>query len=135
MIEITHIERFADKLKLASLHVKYHNLTIQCDVCLYKNVRLWVRMPEYWMVGNVKKRLVFWENKNDSNDFQNEVIKQFTEKTGLTLEKAIEIKNNIMVTYRPKKESPKLLKAKEKPVIRAPFSTKTIKKSGDINKK
>lgn len=147
MIEVVGIFRKANERKLASLTVKYHDLMIKCDLCLFNEEKLWVRMPEVWMKKQQKQQFVFWPGKDLSDEFQKEVIKQVMEKTGLTMSKAIEIKRGIMAESKAKavpnlmpKDIPNPIPAitpKPEKITppQPPFRTADFKKKVDINKK
>lgn len=92
MIEISDVVFHVNRMRLGHLKVKYYDLTIKCDLCLYKNQKLWVRMPEIW-IGNHKHNFIYWESKEKSRESQDIILNKVFDLTGFTLEKAIKLKN------------------------------------------
>lgn len=96
MIKLLKVVLKPKKHRLGLLYIKYYNLTIRCDLCLYKNEKLWVRMPEKWTNPENKKKFVFWENKDDSNAFQQIVLDQLHKKSKFNLQEAIELRKKFL---------------------------------------
>ncbi len=94
MIDIVEVKIRPSTSRLGIVIVKYYNLVLSCDLCLYKAEKLWIRMPEIWLQNSEKKRIVWWEEKNFSDDFQNLVLKKVFDMVGLTLENAIELRKD-----------------------------------------
>jgi len=96
MIEITKINMGPNARRLGQIHVKYFDIILKLEVCLYKDEKLWVRMPEIWINASTRKRYTYFDNPDKSQEFQNQVLSQFIEKTGLNLESAIEMRKSGM---------------------------------------
>lgn len=92
MIEVIHVELKANKTRIGTVAVRYYGLIICCELCLYKNQNLWIRMPEMWTSKVNKRRMTYWEDKQISDQMQVLMLKQVADKTALTLEQAIEMK-------------------------------------------
>ena len=58
MIEVVKAKLSPNETRIAEAHIKYFGLTLICDICLYKNESLWIRMPELWVTPESKKRFV-----------------------------------------------------------------------------
>lgn len=102
MIDIVKIEMKATSTRLGIVFVKYYDAVISCDICIYKDKNLWIRMPEIWLSKNVKRAFVFWEEKEKSDEFQNKVLKKVFDMIGLTLEKAIEMRKEFFAQRKTK---------------------------------
>lgn len=96
MIKLIKVILKPKKHRLGLLYVKYFNLTLRCDLCLYKNEKLWVRMPEKWTSPENKKSFVFWERKEHSDAFQEIVLDQLRKKSNFSLQEAIEMKKTFL---------------------------------------
>ncbi len=57
-------------------------------------------MPEVWVFNEQKTRVLFWEDKEKSDLFQQEVMKKLFETTDITLEKAIEMRKSFLDTRK-----------------------------------
>lgn len=91
MITIENIDIRPNKLRLATMLIKYYDILIKCDLVLFRKEKLWVRMPEVWITKEHKMRFVEWESKNKSDEFQESLLNKVFEMVGLDLEKAIEL--------------------------------------------
>ncbi len=94
MIDVKKIEIRPSSYRLGIVVIKYYDLVISCDLCVYKKEKLWLRMPEIWLSETDKKRFVWWEENSFSEEFQNIVLKKVFDMVGLTLEKAIEMRKD-----------------------------------------
>ncbi len=92
MIEVLKIDMKTTKTRLGVVYIKYYNLVVCCDICIYKNENLWLRMPEIWLTPTIKRSFVFWESKQDSKDFQKDVLNKLFDMVGLTLESAMQMR-------------------------------------------
>jgi hypothetical protein len=74
-----------DHRRLGVFLVKYHDLAIQCDLVYHvKDGKFWVRMPEAWFIKDKKTKFCFWQTKELSDKFQEEVLKLIFSPTVLT---------------------------------------------------
>lgn len=96
MLKVLKAELISTDLRLGVVHVRYHDLTLMCDICLYKNQKLWIRMPEVWLTKSYKKRFAYWHDPLKSEEFQKDVIEQIFAMTGLTLPMAIGMRKNFV---------------------------------------
>jgi len=94
MIDVVKVEIRPSSFRLGIVIVSYYDLVLSCDLCIYKEEKLWIRMPEMWINHNEKKKFVWWQEKNFSDDFQNLVLKKVFDMVGLTLEQAIELRKD-----------------------------------------
>lgn len=94
-IEVVKVAIKTHKTRLATVLLKYYDLLMMCDLCIFKEERLWIRMPEIWR-NEQKQRFCAWEKTETSEAFQREVLKQIEEKEGITLQKGIELRNAYM---------------------------------------
>jgi hypothetical protein len=93
MLEIYDVVLHADDNRIGRVNVSYHELEILCDICVYKQERLWIRFPERWMKDK-KIRLVHWKEKEISDQYQQIILNKVFEMVGLDLEKGLELKKN-----------------------------------------
>ncbi len=99
MLKILNVAVKPSKTRIAAVLVRYHDLLIACDLCVYNNEKLWIRMPEYWNKLSEKIHLVFWDDKETSDCFQAIVLAKVKIFSGLDLEKALAIKQK-WIAYR-----------------------------------
>lgn len=92
-IRVQEAKLSVTKFRVAQALVKYHELGFYVDICLYKEEKLWVRMPEMWVNKTKKKRFFFWIDKTDSDRFQEIVLNKVFDMLGLDLATAIKEKN------------------------------------------
>lgn len=85
MIEVVSVEKNTTRQCLARVIVKYYDLTIYCELCMFKDESLWIRMPEIWRTKTYKQKYVWWDDKVKSDDFQNVVLKKVFETIGLPI--------------------------------------------------
>jgi len=107
MYEVIRAEYRPNTRRIASVLVKYYDLVMNCDICLYKNERLWVRMPEVWLTADQKVRFAYWDGKEKSDEFQDYVLKKLFDMLGLDLAMAQKLKNE---AYANKKRMTRLNK-------------------------
>lgn len=93
MLEVLNVEIKVNQCRLGNVYVRYHDLLIACEVCLYKEEKLWIRMPEVWITKEQKKPYVRWVDKKNSDKFQELILSKVFDMVGLTLEDAIKMKN------------------------------------------
>ena len=105
MIELINFEISPTKKRVGSAIVKYYDLYIFCDVCVYKREKLWIKMPEFWFTETKKTRFVYWGNQKRSDEFQNQVLQLILEKHGFDILKGIEeMKNEFSRRKKDKNE-------------------------------
>ncbi len=95
-----------DNKKLGFVYVRYHNLSIQCELVYHaRDKKVWVRMPERWMNKDTKVRYCEWVNTKKSDEFQKIIIKKIFDNHDLSLEKIQEIHKNNDKKRPPRKKS------------------------------
>ena len=94
MIQIVNFKEMPTRTRLAIVMVRYFDIIIRCDLCIYKDEHLWVRMPEEWK-GDTKYQYVFWEDKKRSDDFQQEVLTKIYENFGYDVAKAMDVREQL----------------------------------------
>lgn len=87
--------------RIGTVIVKYYNLVLCCDICLYKDQHLWIRMPEMWITKEKKIRFVYWQNEQESKEFQAYVLKKVFDMLDLSVDKAVSFRQ---VFFRHRKE-------------------------------
>lgn len=93
MLEIFDVVLKPNASRIGHLNVRYHELVIKCDICLYKEEKLWIRMPEKW-TGDRKCRFVYWDGKEISDKYQELILNKVFDMVGLDLPKGLEIKRS-----------------------------------------
>lgn len=77
---------------LGKILVKYYQIVLRCELVYHpKNNKAWVRMPEYWVSREEKKRYCYWDNKDISDEFQKVVLNKLFEKYDLDESKVAEL--------------------------------------------
>ncbi len=92
MIDVVKIIEKPTTTRLGIVHVKYYELVLCCEYCIYKEEKLWIRMPEVWLTTEVKKSYVYWMEKDKSAEFQMCVLKKLFDMINLTLDSAKKIR-------------------------------------------
>lgn len=100
MLKINKIEPWQNSNRLALVKVAYYDLIISCDLCLFKNEKLWIRMPEMWVTPDKKKKFCWWPTTEISDGFQGLILNLVCKEMDLTLEKAIEMKKNFKLNKK-----------------------------------
>ncbi len=95
MIEVLYVEIKPCQFRLGSVFVRYHDLSIACDICIFKEERLWIRLPEKWISPTDKVSFVRWIDKEHSDKFQKLILSKVFDMVGLTLESAVEMKREL----------------------------------------
>lgn len=118
MIELT-FEVLRPEIKVNTTRVgkaliRYGILEFDVDICVYKNERLWVRMPETWLDKERKKRLVWVVDKDKSDQFQLLVLKKVFDVIGLDLAVAIQKRDEFRAARKELTEQKNKLTLSEK---------------------
>lgn len=92
MYEVLKANLKPNTRRIASVLIKYYDLVMNCDICLYKNEKLWVRMPEVWMTPELKVKFAYWDGKEKSDQFQDYVLKKVFDMLGLDVAMAQKLK-------------------------------------------
>lgn len=103
MIKLIKVDIDPFKNRVARAQVKYYELTIELEVWLWQSNALFVKMPEM-KIGERVVRLLEWDDKYNSDIFQKEVVAQIRDQ-GLSLEKALELRDKWFKKNKPKQES------------------------------
>lgn len=104
MTEVLHAEIGVTKTCLGTVFISHEGLVIYCEICIYKNERLWIRMPEIWTSPQNKKRMCYWANKEISDEKQKLILGKVFDMLGLDLAKGIELRKNYFTTLQGKKK-------------------------------
>lgn len=88
-INVVEAKMSVSKFRIAEVLINYHGLGLFLDVCLYKNEKLWVKMPEIWLNKTSKRRFCFWFTKEDSDKCQEIILNKVFDMLELDVEKAI----------------------------------------------
>lgn len=94
MLDVLSFEMKPTLDRIGVVIVSYYDLVILCDLCVYKDEKLWVRMPELWINKDTKKSFVSWKNKIISDEFQSQILKKVFDMVGITVEKAVKIRKD-----------------------------------------
>jgi len=97
MLEVLHAEINPTSTRLGIVVIRYYELVVYCEICVYKEQNLWVRMPEIWTTTEFKRRLVYWENQKLSDLYQVIILKKVFDLIGLNLEEGIRIKREFLI--------------------------------------
>jgi Holliday junction resolvase RusA-like endonuclease len=103
MIKIIKLGIEPKPFRIGWVNVQYHDIVIRCSICVFKEEKIYIRMPEMF-VKDEKLPYVFWQSKKDSDNFQKEVLKALKLSIGLDLKKAVELKRE---GHEKKKEGDK----------------------------
>jgi hypothetical protein len=93
MTEVLLVEVKPSAFRIGTVFLRYYDLSMSCDICLFKNERLWIRLPEMWISQTKKISFVRWIDKGHSDNFQKLILSKVFDMVGLTLESAIEMKD------------------------------------------
>ena len=93
MIKISKLGIKPCAYRIGWVNVQYHEVTMRCNICLYKKEKLYIRMPEVY-IKNEKFPFVFWESPKVSANFQKEVLKLLKVSIGLDVAKAVKLKED-----------------------------------------
>lgn len=93
-----------NKRRIGTVTLNQGGLMIYCDICLYKDEKLWIRMPEYWVNEETKIRFAFWETKELSDQKQDFILKKVFDMIGLDVPRAVEEKKAYRDMQTKKKE-------------------------------
>ena len=90
-IEVLEFKKKVTAERLGILTIRYYNIVMKCDLVLYRNERLWIRMAETWK-NETKRRFVWWNEPESSTIFQTTCLALLHEKFDMHLDAAIEMK-------------------------------------------
>lgn len=88
-IHVVEAKMSVNKFRIAEVLVNFHGLGLYLDVCLYKDEKLWVRMPEIWIKRTDKRRFAFWFSREDSDKCQEIILNKVFDMLELNVDKAI----------------------------------------------
>ena len=92
MIEILEIKIEPNNMRIGVVSVKYYNLLMLCEICVYKDSHLWVKMPQWWVTTTHRIRFAFWETDEQFSEFQALILAKALEVHGLNFEMGLSIK-------------------------------------------
>ena len=73
---------------VGSILVKYGEMLLRLEVLVYRNIHLWVKMPELKYDTDKILKLCYWPDKETSDAFQKEVLRQLMEQYGEEVDEA-----------------------------------------------
>ena len=114
MIEVIRFDIEPTYKSLAKVIVRYFDLMLYCELCVYKNESLWVRMPEIWTTPKSKKSFVSWVNQDKSDEFQKVILKKLFDMVGFTLSDALRIRKGFFKKKRMTLKKEKLILSEKK---------------------
>lgn len=94
MLSVLEAKVDPSKTRIGTVVIGYYNLVLQCDLCLYKNEHLYVRLPEWRILPEEKRRLAFFPTKDVSDTFQEKILGMVQDMLEITVDKAIAIKKD-----------------------------------------
>lgn len=100
MTEVLDAQISVTKKRIGTLLLNHEGLIVSCEICVYKDEKLWIRMPEIWTHKETKCRLAFWESKELSDQKQEIILNKVFAMLDLNLEKAIELRKNFFTTRK-----------------------------------
>lgn len=128
MIKVKKVDIKPLKNRIARALINYHDLSMECEIWLWRNDNLFVRMPEI-PIKDGKIRILLWESKYLSDVFQKEVLTQIYDMSGLNLEKALEIRKNWSIEEKARKDA-----AREAEKLKADPAKEAVRAANQINK-
>ena len=100
MLEVLSAEISVTKKRLGTVVINHEGLIVYCEICVYKDEKLWIRMPEYWTCKGNKIHLACWESKEISDEKQVIILNKVFAMLDLNLEKALELRKNFFTTRK-----------------------------------
>lgn len=94
MTDVLEAEISVSKRRIGRVVINHEGLIVCCDICLYKDQKLWIRMPEIWLDNEKKLRLVFWETQQISDEKQEIILNKVLDILDLDIEKAKKLKKD-----------------------------------------
>lgn len=94
MYDVVNIDMKCTDLRIGVVNIRNNKMVVSCDICVYKREKLWIRMPEVWLDPRTKRRFNWFENTQDSEEFQKIVLKKVFDMIGLTLDQAIQMRKD-----------------------------------------
>ncbi len=88
------------KRRIGKVFINHEGLVFWCDICIYNDEKLWIRMPEFWVDKKNKLRILNWENQEVSDEKQVFILKKVFDMLDLDLEKAICLKKDFFATKK-----------------------------------
>ena len=100
MLEILKFEVNPSYSSIGDITIRYYDLMLFCELCVYKDEHLWIRMPEVWVNEKTKKNFNSWISKDTSKEFQKVILKKLFDMVGFTLEEALRIRKDFFKKKR-----------------------------------
>ena len=104
MFEVLDIKEDVTHTRVGTVNVRYYDLIISCDICVYKREKLWVRMPEIWIKKDKKISFNRWISREKSDEFQEIVLKKVFDVVGWDLKKCIDLMSKKKQLTKPRKK-------------------------------
>ncbi len=99
-IKVVEARLAVNKFRIAEVLVNYYGLGLYLDICVYKDEKLWVRMPEIWLHRTEKRKFGFWFDKKDSDKCQEVILNKVFDMIGLDLESAMRERKNFFTNKK-----------------------------------
>lgn len=103
MTEVIHADIKVTPTRVGTVTINHEGLVVRCDICVYKNEKLWVRMPEYWITPESKVRICYWGSKELSDEKQVFILNKVFDMTGLDLQRAVKEKQAYWQSQKEKR--------------------------------
>lgn len=100
MLEVINAEISVTKKRLGTVLINHEGLIVSCEICVYKDEKLWIRMPEFWTREGNKIQKAWWESKEISDEKQVIILNKVFAMLDLNLEKALELRKNFFTTRK-----------------------------------
>lgn len=94
MTQVLHAELAPTNRRVGIVVINHEGLTVCCEICVYKYEKLWIRMPEFWVNPTTKKRLVYWDSQQLSDEKQVFILKKVFDMLEWDLDTAVKIKRD-----------------------------------------
>jgi hypothetical protein len=86
--------------RIGRVTINHEGLIVCCEICVYNDEKLWIRMPEFWPNKQNKIRLAFWESKELSDQKQELILKKVFDMLDLNVEKAVQLRKDFFTTRK-----------------------------------
>jgi len=100
LTEVLEAKVCVTKRRIGMATIKHGRLIVYCDICLYKDSHVWVRMPEFWSNGETKIHHTKWESKKVSDEEQVSILNKVFDMLDWNLEKCIQLRNDYFAKMR-----------------------------------
>ncbi len=103
-LELIYLNLENSKHRLGTVVAKYYAMPHLFELRYYvPEEKLWVKMPEIWSKVNKKVQFAWWETKEESDEFQEIMLKLICEKQNQTLEEIKKFRQDWLIQEKLKK--------------------------------